>query len=89
MLQSILETIRDAHGPVSLRDISHKLDLDESTVTGMIEFLIRKGLIQDDSKRISSCPTGVHCSGCSGVNSCPFSSGPKTYSLKKSTRLKT
>lgn len=86
MLKNILHAIEHASGPLSLRELSHQLDMDAGALSGMIDYLVHKGKLSvDDGSNIgpiddSSC----HC-GCN-INEidCPYIAPmPTMYSLRK------
>jgi len=89
ILQQVLQEIETVDGPISVRELSHRLDVEASALEGMLEFLVRKGRLVDDCQAISElsgdCGPGLACAGaCPGAGSCPFvTRRPKTYSLKK------
>lgn len=71
MLSRILEEIRAAQGPLSIRELSRKLDVQPSALEGMLLQLLRMGKLEVEN----SIPEGESCStcaGCAGVNDCPF-----------------
>ncbi|NSW54258.1 MAG: helix-turn-helix domain-containing protein [Anaerolineae bacterium] len=71
MLTRILEEIRAAQGPLSLRDLSRRLDVQPSALQGMLTQLLRMGKleIEQEMPADASCTS---CSGCAGVQDCPF-----------------
>jgi len=89
ILQQILGELETVGGPISVRELSRRLDVETSALEGMLEFLVRKGRLVDDSQVasdvIAGCGPGYACaSACPGAEQCPFvAKRPKTYSLKK------
>ncbi len=45
-LNEILEQIETSDGPLTTRELARRLDIEESALIGMLEFLQRKGRIQ-------------------------------------------
>ena len=86
MLYQVLEEIEQAHGPVLVKDLSKKLNLDPGVLVGMIQFWVRKGRLRDDA----AVAEGIACAGggcgdsCAGIAECTFvAKMPKTYSIAK------
>ena len=87
MLYQVLEEIEQAQGPVLIKDLGRKLQIDPGVLMGMIEFWVRKGRLRDDDaaleKNLTCAPNGCgdHCFGAGG---CAFTvKMPKTYSISK------
>jgi len=87
MLYQVLEEIEQAHGPVLLKDLGQKLDIDPGVLIGMIQFWVRKGRLLDDDVVAAE---GAVCAGggcgghCIGLTECTFvAKMPKTYSIAK------
>jgi len=87
MLYQVLEEIEQARGPVLVKDLSLKLNLDPGVLMGMIQFWVRKGRLCDDDAVAAE---GAACAGggcgdhCSGMAACAFvAKMPKTYSIAK------
>jgi hypothetical protein len=87
MLYQVIEEIEQAQGPVLLKDLSQKLNIDPGVLMGMIEFWLRKGRLRDDDTVAAA---GIACAGggcgshCSGLTECAFvAKMPKTYSIAK------
>lgn len=84
MLTAIIDELKNHHQPVSLRSISQKLGLDESTVEGMMQTLVNKGIVHDhshDMDTMSLCSHGSPCSHCP-IKFCSIKYFPKLYSLR-------
>ena len=47
MLSKILSEFRQTDGPVDLRDLSQRLDIDRSALEGMLETLVRQGKLKE------------------------------------------
>jgi hypothetical protein len=84
MLYQVLEEIEQARGPVLLSELSRKLGIDAGTLSGMVQFWVRKGRLRDDDAAIAdemAC-VGSCGSSCGGVSGCAFVVKlPKTYSV--------
>ena len=84
MLQQVLTAIETAHEPISLAELSRKLNIEAGALEGMIQFWIRKGQIQSDATVQDGCgPSCCKTSDCSFVTKMP-----KTYSLATQTNKK-
>jgi hypothetical protein len=86
MLYQVLEEIEQAQGPVLIKDLGQKLNIDPRVLAGMIQFWVRKGRLRDDD----TLAEGMTCAGggcgdhCSGLSNCTFvAKMPKTYSIPK------
>ena len=87
MLYQVLEEIEQARGPLLVKDLGQKLNLDPGVLMDMIQFWVRKGRLCDDDAVAAE---GITCAGggcgdhCSGQTTCPFiAKMPKTYSIAK------
>ncbi len=83
MLQQVLREIEQAHGPLRLADLARKLEIDQGTLEGMIDFWVRKGRIAASDTAGEVCGTGG-CGGCSSTSDrgCPFAgTAPRTFAL--------
>lgn len=72
MLLQVLREIEQADGPVTLAELSRRLDVAPSALQGMIDFWVSKGRLQDTSAPSASDGTTHGC----GTKSC--SGGPET-----------
>ena len=86
MLYQVLEEIEQAQGPVLIKDLGQKLNIDPGVLSGMIQFWVRKGRLRDDD----TLAEGMACAGggcgdhCGGMSNCTFvAKMPKTYSISK------
>jgi predicted ArsR family transcriptional regulator len=70
MLDEIMREIENSKGPITTKELARRLDVDESALEGMLEFLERKG-------KLSVYRPGEGCEGCGVVScaSCVFNSG--------------
>jgi hypothetical protein len=89
MLYQVLEEIEKARGPVLVKDLGQKLNIDPGVLIGMIQFWIQKGRLCDDDEMAGEGMTcaggcgGASC-GSNGITTCTFvAKMPKTYSIKK------
>ncbi len=82
MLQQVLQEIEQAHGPLSLGDLAHKLGVDRGTLEGMLTFWVRKGRIVVSDGAAQTCTTGSGCGSCGSNTGCPFAgTTPRTFAL--------
>ncbi|HHB91003.1 MAG TPA: hypothetical protein ENK60_06805 [Anaerolineae bacterium] len=71
MLHAILHELQTASGPLTLRQLSRKLGVQESALEGMIQFWVRKGrLVVDDGAGGLSEMRVCHSIAC-GLRACP------------------
>lgn len=86
MLNQVLHEIKNAKYGINLNELSRKLDIDRSTLDGMIQFWVQKGRLVDDDVRDNSCTTDLtgNCgTSCAGPSNCShIMEMPKSYSLK-------
>ncbi|MBU4194952.1 MAG: FeoC-like transcriptional regulator [Actinomycetia bacterium] len=70
MLNEILEQINSSNGPMTVRKLARRLDVEESALAGMLEFLQRKGRLSVyrpgehqgcESASCTSCVFAGHC----------------------------
>ncbi len=90
MLHAILHELQTASGPMTLRQLSRKLGVQESALEGMIQFWVRKGrLVVEQGQGGAVAAEATLCSGavcglraCPGPDSCPLlARGPAAYHL--------
>lgn len=84
MLHAILHELQTASGPLTLRQLSRKLGVQESALEGMIQFWVRKGRLavsegQGGVREMQVC-TGFACGlrACPGPKQCPLAAQPVT-----------
>ncbi len=80
MLSKMIAIMQQTDEPVTLRNISYRLGLDESAVEGMLRLLIQKGVVQDQMAQAAGhdC-ANAHCRGCQ-VKGCPLTGLlPRTF----------
>ena len=83
MLSQVLHEIKSARGPITIRELSKKLEIDPHALEGMLQFWVRKGRIQNDDEAASCDGAKGGCgTSCSGMANCTFiAKMPKTYSI--------
>lgn len=64
MLNEIMSEIENSRGPLTVKELSRKLDIEESAIEGMLEFLQRKGRINLQRACGEGSCVGT-CAGCS------------------------
>ncbi len=81
MLYQILEAIEQTNGPVSLDELSRRLQIEASALEEMITFWVRKGRLKDTS--VAGCSGGRRGCTCGAYpNGCVFShTGPRVITL--------
>ena len=83
MLNQILREIKTAKGPITVPELSRKMGVEPDALEGMIRFLVRKNILQDDDT-VKNCNTdyGACTSSNCETSSCVFiAKMPKTYSI--------
>ncbi len=83
MLQRILKAFESAPDGMSIDQLSYRLGVERSALEGMIDYLVRKGRLQDDraASEATMC-SAERCASCPGVRKCPFvMEMPRTFSL--------
>jgi hypothetical protein len=83
MLNQVLQEFEQAKGPITLADLSRKLEIAPDALEGMLQFWVRKGRIRcDDDIESGESVTGTCGPSCSGTTNCTFiAKMPKTYSI--------
>ncbi len=87
MLHAILHELQTASGPITLRQLSRKLSVQESALAGMIQFWVRKGYLvseegADGQAEIQVCGNQTCLRSCPGPARCPLvSKAPVSYQL--------
>ncbi len=87
MLWKVLQEVEAAQGPVTLDELSRRLDVDRSALEGMIQFWVRKGRLVDDKAALDATRfvcSAYYCSKfCSMVHTCPHMvQTPRVFSLQ-------
>jgi predicted transcriptional regulator len=83
MLKQVLHEIETAQGPITVCELSRKFAVEPDAIEGMIQFLVRKGILQDDDPAAKCQTDSGACSTSScGASACVFiAKMPKTYSI--------
>ena len=88
MLRQVIQEIQATGGAISLRELCRRLDVEESALEGMLDHLVRMGLLGMDGGDTAETCAGSHLAcgaGFEGCLHCPFHvQQPKRYRLKKS-----
>lgn len=86
MLSQVLSEICNSPRPVTIGELSQKLEVESAVIEEMIRFWVRKGRLTVDST--VGMPAGAACHGgscgssCEGMENCAFMAKmPKTYSV--------
>ncbi|OAN45129.1 hypothetical protein A6A03_15540 [Chloroflexus islandicus] len=81
MLYQILEILEQAEQPLSLAELSQRLQIEPSALEGMIAFWVRKGRLRDTA--VLGCGGGgAGCTCHAYPQGCPFrSAGPRMITL--------
>ena len=76
MLSQVIKEINKSRSSISLDDLSRRLEVEPSALVGMLEYCVRKGILQrtDGTAVEGEC---VHEAGncgvvCEGLDGCPF-----------------
>jgi hypothetical protein len=90
MLSQVLREIESATGPITVHALSHKMGVEPDALEGMIQFLVRKGLLHDeDIAKNRSTDSGACSTSNCGTSACVFiAKMPKTYSIPRSAANK-
>ena len=83
MLSQVLREIKTTKGPITVQQLSRKMGVEPDAMEGMIQFLVRKNLLQDD-ETVKNCnsDSGACTSSSCDTSSCVFiAKMPKTYSI--------
>ncbi len=70
MLNEILEQIESSDGPLTVRELARRLDMEESALIGMLEFLQRKGRLQMYRPGENLGCASTSCVGCVFAGNC-------------------
>jgi hypothetical protein len=85
-LRRVLDEIQSARGPVSLAELSRRLDIEQSALEGMIEFWIQKGRLHADLflSTPASCTSDRCDASCPQAGGCNLmTNSPRTISLAR------
>ncbi len=72
MLRQVLQTVEAAEGPITLSELSRRLDIAPGALAGMLEHWAQRGRLTVESGAASPCADGGGCGSCSGAMACPF-----------------
>jgi hypothetical protein len=73
MLRELLRLIEAADGPMTVSELSRRLNVAPGVIEGMLEHWVRKGrLAVSGGAATACCATGDGCGSCAGVGDCPF-----------------
>lgn len=85
MLREVLQAVEAADGPITLNELSRRLDIDPGVLDGMLAHWSRRGRVTVDTQAGIACAgttVAVRCSCGSGEPgaACPFMARmPRTY----------
>lgn len=83
MLHQLLHEIEQATSPITIQELSHRLNLEPGVVAELVAFWVRKGRLAAGT---AAAPTHAHhCGGdCQGPAACHFIACiPDQYALRK------
>ncbi|MBN2168709.1 MAG: HTH domain-containing protein [Actinobacteria bacterium] len=63
MLEKIIEILKTAEGPLTLKELSREMNIDPQALRGMLEYLDRKGRLTFRSNTCSKASPGS-CNDC-------------------------
>ncbi len=75
MLREVLQAVEEADGPITLNELSRRLQLDAGVIEAMLEHWARKGKINVDRDSGAACarmPVTCSCGSNPGGGDCPF-----------------
>ncbi|MGQ9502067.1 MAG: FeoC-like transcriptional regulator [Anaerolineae bacterium] len=81
MLTRLLEELEAAQQPLTLEELSTRLDVEPTALEGMLQTLKHMGKLRDDREAIlNACE--LRCAGCDQISECALLARlPRTYSL--------
>ena len=79
MLKSILQEFNNAHTLLSLKQLSHKLNIEPSALQGMLEHLVQIGKLE---KEISGADCETVCSQCTHTDCSLLNAAQPQYRWK-------
>jgi hypothetical protein len=87
MLDQVIDIIKGTDRPVSLQNLSQRMAVEQSALSGMLDLLVRKGKLKIEMAGVNdqdnACGT-IRCSSCVKESSCPFiAKMPVMYALKE------
>ncbi|CUS05172.2 conserved protein of unknown function [Candidatus Promineifilum breve] len=72
MLRQVLQTVEAAEGPITLSELSRRLNIAPGALAGMLEHWAQRGRLTVDGGSACACADGGGCGSCSGAAVCPF-----------------
>jgi hypothetical protein len=90
MLREVLQAVESADGPITLNELSRRLNLDPRVLEGMLEHWSRRGKLVVDGSAVKPCaggamPSGCSCGAAAAGGGCPFMVRlPKSYTVSPS-----
>jgi hypothetical protein len=85
-LKRVLDEIQSARGPISVAELSRRLDVEQSALEGMIDFWIQKGRLRADLflSTPASCASDECDTSCPQATNCNLMTNPpRTFSLAR------
>ncbi|MBP6017113.1 MAG: hypothetical protein KA586_10370 [Candidatus Promineofilum sp.] len=95
MLREVLQAVEAAKGPITLNELSRRLELDPRVLDGMLEHWSRRGKLVVDGVTGTACagdmtPARCSCGSATDNVNCPFLARlPKSYSLSSESDIPT
>lgn len=83
MLHRVLQEIEQADGPITLAELSRRLNIEPGALQGMIDFWVQKGRLQDTAAPAADGGGMHHCGtkSCGGPETCAYiAKMPRTIS---------
>lgn len=80
MLEKILREIDSNRGPMTVKELAKRLDVEEGALEGMLDFLERKGRLSVHRPGECGERGPASCAGCVFVKGCPAGVEKKTGS---------
>ena len=73
MLDDIMREVKNSKGPITVKELARRLDVEESALEGMLDFLEMKGRLsvyrpgeECQERGVVSCVSCVFAAGCPG-----------------------
>lgn len=91
MLREVLLAVEESDGPITLNELSRRLEIDAGVLNAMLEHWSRKGKLVIDQNAGAACagmPATCSCgSGANGAG-CPFMARlPRSYSVGRAADI--
>lgn len=83
VLDLVLAEARRADGPLLMRDLAARMGIQESALRGIVEVLVRKGVMSPEAGEASAVCLETACRRrCTGLADCPFvAEVPASYTI--------